>query len=83
MSFSQLVVIHSEFEFGSSGELKKMCINIAFRKQLIEFSYGPFTHYLMRFTEWSETGLRGKMLLIQNGNDETETEVGDVVMELD
>ena len=83
LSFSQLVVIHSEFEFGSSGELKKTCINIAFRKTLREFSYGPFTHYHMRFTAWSETGLRGKMLLVQNSNGETETEVGEVVMELD
>lgn len=82
-SLSQLAVIHSEFEFDNEGNLKKMCLNIAFRKKLKEFSYAPFTHYHMRFTEWSEAALRGKMLLVQNGNGEKEVEVGEVVMELD
>lgn len=81
-SFSQLAVIHNEFEFDSSGNLTKMCLNIAFRKMLREFSYAPFTHYRMRFRECSGTVLRGTMILVQNGNGEKEIEVGEVVMEL-
>lgn len=82
-TYSQVVVIHSEFKFESPGKLKEICTNIVVRKQVVEFSYGPFTHYHMRFTEWSDTALRGKMLLIQNGNGGEDFEVGDVVLELD
>jgi hypothetical protein len=37
----------------------------------------------MRFSEWTDTELRGKMLLVPNGNGAEEIEVGDIVMELD
>ena len=81
-SFSKLAVTLSEFEFDGSGYLQTMCLTVAFRKMLREFSYAPFTHYRMRFADCSETQLRGKMLLLQNGNGEKEIEAGDVVMEL-
>ena len=80
---SQLVVIPSEFEFDGSGNLKFFCVKIAFRKKLTEFSYGPFTHYHLRFYERSDTRLRGKIFLVQNGDGAEEIEVGDVGMELE
>ncbi|HMG76646.1 MAG TPA: hypothetical protein VK582_24430 [Pyrinomonadaceae bacterium] len=81
-NYSQLVVMLSEFEFTDCGKLKKVCLNVAFRNQLVEFSYGPYTHYRMRFDAWSGARVRGKMLLVQNGDTDLEVEVGDVVMEL-
>lgn len=81
-TYSQVVVTHGEFIFESPGRLKEISTNIVVRNKLVEFSYGPFTHYRIRFSDWSDTVLRGKMLLIQNGNGAEELEVGDIVLEL-
>jgi hypothetical protein len=82
-AYSQVVVIHRAFKFESPGKLSEICTNIVVRNKLVEFSYGPFTHYHMRFSHWSDTGLTGKMLLVKNGNAQEELEVGDIVLELD
>jgi hypothetical protein len=81
-TYSQVVVTHGEFIFESPGRLKEISTNIVVRNKLVEFSYGPFTHYRMRFSDWSDAVLRGKMLLIKNGNGAEEVEVGDIVLEL-
>jgi hypothetical protein len=74
--------VPSGFEFDTSDKLTLICSKTGFRKKVIEFSYGPFTHYHMRFTESSNSRLRGKMLLVQQaGGKEIETEVGDVLLE--
>jgi len=81
-TYSQVVVTHGEFIFESPGRLKEISTNIVVRNKLVEFSYGPFTHYRMRFSDWSDAVLRGKMLLVENGNGAEEVEVGDFVLEL-
>lgn len=81
--YSEVVVIHNEFKFESPGRLKEISTNIVVRNKLVEFSYGPFTHYRMRFFEWTNIELRGKMFVVRNGNGSEEIEVGDIVMELD
>ena len=84
-TYSKLAVIPTEFEFDSStGKIKKMCLKVAFRKKLEDFSYGPYTHYHMVLTQNSDFWLRGKMLLVKNGDgEEREIEIGDVILERD
>lgn len=83
LTYSKLVVIPAEFEFdSSSGKLRRISLSIALRQKLRDFSYGPFTHYQVEFIESSDFRLRGRVLLVKNGNGvERKIEIGDIILE--
>lgn len=77
-TYSQLAVIPSDITFDALGRISSICLKTIFRKPLIQFSYAPYTHYHMRFTEVSESRLRGKMIAVIN---DEEVEAGEVILE--